>query len=224
MATLRAISWALRRELLLLWRTRARAVSAFMFGLTAILLFSFAVGPDTLTLRQNAPGFLWLALLFASTLTLAESMQLEMEQRALEGLLLLPVSARVLYFGKALCNSIQLSLMGAALLPPLIVLCDAEINRPWLLLLVIVLGASGLAAPGTLYAGMTSQVRAKQVLLPLLLFPLVVPMLLAAAKATALIMAGDPLSQASAWLNLMIGFAVLHWTLGGLLFEQAIEE
>ena len=95
---------ALRKDLLLQWRTRAQFVAVFVFGASALLLFSFAIGPDSGALRQHAAGFLWLGLLLSSTLTLAESFQSEMTQRALEGLLLLPADPRALYYGKALAN------------------------------------------------------------------------------------------------------------------------
>ena len=98
---MRSLVAALRKEVLLQWRTRARVVAVLVFGATALLLFSFAVGPDYTLLSRMAAGFLWLALLLSSTLTLAESFHTETEQRALEGLLLLPADPRALYYGKA---------------------------------------------------------------------------------------------------------------------------
>lgn len=215
---------ALHKDLLLQWRTRAQVVAVFLFGATALLLFSFAVGPSAAALRQFAAGFLWLALLLSSTLTLAESFQGEMEERAIEGLLLLPASPRALFYGKALANCVQLTLLGAALVPVMVVLYDAGTLRLLPLLGVIALGAAGLAAPGTLYAAMTAQARARQTLLPLLLFPLVVPVLLAAVKATSLLILGDPMLQVRSWLLLLLAFDLVHWSLGGLLFERVVED
>ena len=215
---------ALRKEFLLQWRTRAQAVAVFVFGATALLLFSFAIGPNAAALRQHAAGFLWLALLLSSTLTLSESFQEEMENRALEGLLLLPASPRALYYGKAIGNAVQLILVGIVLVPVMTVLYDAGTDRPGTLLLIIILGSAGLAAPGTLYAAMTSQIRARQMLLPLLLFPLIVPVLLAAVKATSLLILGDPMEQSRAWLLLLAAFDGIYWSLCGLLFEKVVEE
>jgi len=215
---------ALRKELLLQWRTRAQLVAIFVFGASALLLFSFAIGPDSSALRQHAAGFLWLGLLLASTLSLAESFQSEMEQRALEGLLLLPVPAAALFYAKALSNWLQLVLLGVGLLPVMVVLYDAGTMRIFSLGGVIVLGAAGLAAPGPLPAAMPSQARARQTLLPLLLFPLVVPVLLAAVKATSLLILGDPMGQARAWATLLIAFDALHWSLSGLLFGRVVED
>jgi heme exporter protein B len=215
---------ALRKELLLQWRTRAQAVAVFVFGATALLLFSFAIGPNAAALREYAAGFLWLALLLSSTLTLSESFHAEMENRALEGLLLLPASPRALYYGKAVANAIQLIVLGIALVPVMIVLYDAGTTRLPTLMLIIILGGAGLSAPGTLYAAMTSQIRAKQMLLPLLLFPLIVPVLLAAVKATSLAILGDPMEQGRAWLLLLLAFDGIYWSLCGLLFERVVEE
>ena len=152
---------ALRKEALLQWRTRAQLAAVFIFGATALLLFSFAIGPDSAALRQHSAGFLWLGLLLSSTLTLAESFQNEMEQRALEGLLLLPVRPTALYYGKAVSNWAQLSLLGVGLVPIMVVLYDAGTDRVGALVGVILLGTAGLSAPGTLYAAMTSQARAR---------------------------------------------------------------
>jgi len=215
---------ALHKDLLLQWRTRAQVVAIFVFGATALLLFSFAIGPNAEALRQHAAGFLWLALLLSSTLTLAESFQSEMEDRALEGMLLLPASTRALYYGKALANWAQLVLLGIALVPVMVVLYDAGTMNAGALLGIILLGSAGLSAPGTLYAAMTSQARAKQTLLPLLLFPLVVPVLLSAVKATSLVILGDPMGQVRAWSLLLACFDLIYWSLCGLLFGHVVED
>lgn len=215
---------AVRKELLLQWRTRAQFMSVFIFGATALLLFSFGVGPNSEVLRQFSAGFLWLGLLLSSTLTLAESFHAEMENRALEGLLLLPADPRGLYYGKAIANWIQLTLLGSALVPVMVVLYDAGTTRLLALLLIIMLGAAGLSAPGTLYAAMTAQVRAKQTLLPLLLFPLIVPALLAAVKSTSLVILGDPMQSLRSWLTLLFAFDAIYWSLCGLLYPRVIED
>lgn len=215
---------ALRKDFLLHWRTRAQLAAIFIFGATALLLFSFAIGPNAEALRLHAAGFLWLGLMLSSTLALAETFQSEMEQHALEGLLLLPVDARALYYAKALSNWAQLSLLGLALVPIMVVLYDAGTLRVPGLVGVILLGSAGLSAPGTLYAAMTSQARAKQTLLPILLFPLVVPVLLSAVKATSLLVLGDPMGQIGSWVALLACFDLIHWSLCGLLFGRVVED
>jgi heme exporter protein B len=218
------LSAALRKELLLQWRTRGQMMAVFVFGAAALLLFSFAIGPNAQALRTFSGGFLWLGLLLSSTLTLAESFHAEMENRALEGLLLLPADARALYYAKAIANWLQLTILGAALVPVMVVLYDAGTRELLTLLLVIVLGTAGLSAPGTLYAAMTSQLRAKQTLLPLLLFPLIVPALLASVKATSLVILGDAMSELRPWLLLLIAFDLIYWSMCGLLYGRVVEE
>ncbi len=215
---------ALHKDFLLQWRTRTQLLAVFTFGASTLLLFSFAIGPNAEALRLHAAGFLWLSLLLSSTLTLAESFQSEMEDRALEGLLLLPADARALYYAKALANFLQLTLLGVGLVPIMVVLYDAFTPRLPELCGVIALGAAGLSAPGTLYSAMTSQARAKQTLLPLLLFPLIVPVLLAAVKATSLLILGDPMGQLWSWAQLLLAFDLLHWSLCGLLFGRVVED
>ena len=138
---------ALRKDLLLQWRGRAQVIAIFAFGAAALLLFSFAIGPDSAALREHAAGFLWLGLLLASTLALAESFEREMEEQALEGLLLLPASPRGLYYGKALANWAHLALLGVALVPVMVVLYDAGTLRLFSLVGVILLGTAGLQHP-----------------------------------------------------------------------------
>lgn len=218
------LSAAIRKEVLLQWRTKSEMVAVFVFGAASLLLFSFAVGPVAEALRQFSAGFLWLALLLSSTLTLSESFHTEMEHRALEGLLLLPASPRDFYYGKALANWLRLFVLAVALVPVMIVLYDAGTLRIAQLLLVIALGSAGLSAPGTLYAAMTAQLKAKQTLLPLLLFPLIVPALLASVKATSLLLLGDPMGQARSWILLLLAFDAIYWSLCGLLFGRVVEE
>jgi len=215
---------AIRKELLLQWRTRGQMMAVFVFGAASLLLFSFAIGPNALALRTFSGGFLWLALLLSSTLTLSESFHAEMENRAMEGLLLLPSDPRALYYAKAIANWLQLTLLGVALVPVMVVLYDAGTTRLLTLLLIIVLGAAGLSAPGTLYAAMTAQLKAKQTLLPLLLFPLIVPALLASVKATSLVILGDAMGEAKSWLILLGAFDLIYWSMCGLLYGRVVEE
>lgn len=218
------LALALRKEVLLQWRGRAQVVAVFAFGATALLLFSFGIGPVTTALRQYAAGFLWLALLLASTLTLSENFRVEMEQRGMEGTLLLPTSERVFFYAKAIANWVQLTLLGTSLLPVMVILYDAPFTRILSVVGIIVLGSAGLAAPGTLYAAMSAGARARQLLLPLLLFPLVVPVLLAAVKSTSLVILGDPMEQTGSWVKLLLAFDAIYWSLCGLLFGKVIEE
>ncbi len=216
----------LGKDALLEWRGRSRFVSVLLFGVVTLLLFSFAVGPDSSALRAGAAGFLVLALLLSSTLGLAESFRLEQEDRGLEGLLLVPVEPLAIFYGKALGSTLLLLVLAPVLVPIALVLYAVELDWVSLgqLLGIWLLAAAGLSAPGTLYAAMTSRLRSQDVVLPVLLFPLVVPVLLGSVKAMALALAGDPMGQMRSWLLLLAGFDVIYWSLCGVLFPFAIEE
>ncbi|NOY27839.1 MAG: transcriptional regulator [Oligoflexia bacterium] len=213
----------IRKDLLVEWRARAQIVALLGFAAVVLLLFSFAVGPDSVTLAAHAGGYLWLALLLASTLLLARSLQTEVESGALESLLLAPVRAPSIFYGKAVANTILLGLVSVVALPLDLAITGATVISPGPLLGILALGAAGIAAPGTFYAALTARVAGKQLLLPLLLFPLIVPALLAAVKSTTLTMTGDPMGQLPSWIALLVAFDLIYWSLCGLLFERVIE-
>ena len=214
-----------RKDMLLSWRSRARVVAQVSFATVTLMMFSFAVGPNNDVLSRHAGGYLWLALLLASILSLGESFRLELEDSALEGLQLLPVDPRALFFGKALANGIQLLLLGIILVPLALVLFSTTVKFSWVWLFSFVaLGSAGLAAPGTLYSAMTSRARGKDVMLPLLLFPLVIPVLLAAVKGTNLAVLGDPMAQSRSWVSILICFDLIYWSLCSILFGRVIDE
>jgi heme exporter protein B len=223
---MRAALSIVRKDLLLEWRGRSRFVSVLLFGVVTLLLFSFAVGPDSVALRSAASGFLVLALLLSSTLGLSESFRLEQEDRALEGLLLLPVDPVAIFYGKAMGSTLLLLILAPVLVPIALVLYSVDMSLASVgrLLLVWFLTSAGLSAPGTLYAAMTSRLRSQDVVLPVLLFPLVVPVLLGSVKAMALALEGDPMEQMRSWILLLAGFDVIYWSLCGVLFPFAIEE
>lgn len=226
MTGLRQVAAVLFKDLLLGWRGRVRFVSVVLFGVVTLLLFSFALGPDSQALRAGAAGFLVLALLLSSTLSLSESFRLEQEDQAMEGLLLAPIDPVALFYGKALANTAFLLLLAPILAPAAVALYSLTPTVGGLVRLAALwaLVAGGLSAPGTLYAAMTSRTRSEDVLLPLLLYPLVVPVLLAAVKGLDLVLNGDPMRQLGGWSQLLAAFNLIYWALGGLLFSRALED
>ncbi len=213
-----------RKDLLIEWRGKARFVALAVFAATILLMMSFAIGPNNKELQAHASGYIWIAVLLTSTQLLAGSFQSETEGGALEGLRLLPVFPPSLFYGKAIANWLFLVLLVVLVLPLSFALFDLSIQGSYgLLALVILLGTAGVAAPGTLYAALTARAPAQQLMLPLLLFPLLVPTLLAAVKVTALVFVGDPMGQAGGWLGLLACFDVVFWMFGGVLFWKLVE-
>ncbi len=224
MSALRQVIGVVRKDVLLDWRGQRRAVSVFLFGVITLLLFSFAVGPDSEALKRHASGYLWLALVLSSTLALGESLRVEIEDDALEGLSLLPVDPRALFYGKALANVLFLMGLSCVLVPVAVVMYGVvPAGSPGTLALLLLLGVAGLAGPGTLYAAMTARARGRDAMLPLLLFPLVIPVVLASVKATQLVFFGDPMDQLGGWMRLCVAFDVVYWSIGGVLFGKVID-
>ena len=196
----------------------------FLAGLM-LLLFGFALGPDAEALRNAAGGVLWLTVLFGGVLGFNRSYDQELQNGALETLLLYPGDRRSIFLGKFLANLVFLLLVEMILLPATALLFGADLARALpRLLLVVLLGTVGFVALGTFYASMASRLRAREVLLPLLLFPMLVPLLVAAVEATSALLVGDPMGQAGAWLRLLIVFDVIFFTAAYLAFAHVIEE
>ena len=215
----------LAKEVTLEWRTRARLNALVFFALATLLLFSFALGPDTTLLRQNAGGYLWLAILFSSVLSLGESFRVEQENACIDGMKTAPAGARAIFLAKATVNCLLLLTLALVLVPVLLALYGATcvLGVPKLFA-VLGLGCLAISAPGTLYAAIASYARARDVLLPLLLFPLLIPALVAAAKATSLIFQGDPMGQFNSWVEFLGAFNLVYWGLGLVLFPWVIED
>lgn len=215
----------IRKDLLVGWRGRSRLIGLATFGAALLLLFAFALGQDSAVLQAHASAYLWVALLSASTLLLSQSFQHETEAGALEGLVLIPVAPMALYYSKAIANLVLLTFLAVTLLPMGVVLFD--LDPSWALVTVtgvLVLGSAGIVGPGTLYAALTARLASKQVMLPVLLFPLVIPPVVASVRCTDLILTGDPMGHLPAWLALLGVFDVVYWALGGALFGKVLDE
>ena len=215
--------WAIvRKDLALEKRSREMLGSMFIFGLIVILVFSFSFDLRAQEANQVAPGVLWVAITFAGMLGLGRSFVLERDQGCMDGLLLCPVDRTVLYLGKMIGNLLFISMTEAIILP----LCFALFNLSfdWLLLPVIVLGTLGFSSVGTLISAMTVHARAREVMLPILLFPIVMPLLIAAVKLTAGILDGQTFAEMKHWMQLLVGFDIIFITASYMAFDFVVEE
>jgi heme exporter protein B len=205
-------------------RSPVRLIGVFFFAL-ALLLMSAVSSGTSIVMSQIAGGTLWLGVLLTSTRSLDQSFAIEKDEDALEEMVLWPTEPAAIYYGKAVANTVVLLIVVTALTPLVIAIFDAPVRGDLLqFVLILALGCAALAAPGTLYAAIASHARGSSVLLPLLMFPLVIPALMAASIGTTAIMDGDPMNQASIWLRILIGFNVIHWLLSGVLFRFVVEE
>lgn len=218
----RAVAW---KDLTAERRTRANFNAVVFLAALMLLLFGFALGPDAGTLRAAAAGILWLTVLFSGVLAFNRSYQLELDGGALEALLLYPGDRRAIFLGKMAANLAFVLLALLLIVPLAAVLYDLPMLRPFPGLAgVFLLGTTGFVTLGTFYAAMSSRVRAREVLLPLLLFPMLVPLLLAAVQATRLILLGDPMGQAGSWIRMLVVFDLVFFVAAFFAFEHIIEE
>ncbi len=203
-------------------RSREMLSSMFVFALIVMLVFSFSFELRVDNAIQVAPGVLWVAFTFAGMLGLGRSFILERDQGCLDGLLLCPVDRSVIFLGKMLGNLLFISMIEIIILPLYLALFDLPFKL--LLLPIVLLGTVGFAAVGTLFSAMTVHARARELLLPILLFPIAIPLLIAAVKLTAGLFDGQPWSSMGRWLQFLIGFDVIFLTVSYMSFDYVVEE
>lgn len=205
-------------------RTREMISSMVVFSLLVILIFNFAFDLRADNQQALAPGVLWVAIAFAGMLGLSRSFIMEKDRGSMEGLLLTPVDRSAIYLGKMLGNVLFMALVEAIILPIFVVLFNLSVGDLPLLAGVMILGTLGFAGVGTLFSAMAVHTRAREVLLPILLFPVVVPAMLAAVKLTAAILDRLPFAEVQHWFSLLVAFDVVFTTLSLILFDYAVEE
>jgi heme exporter protein B len=221
-AQLRALLW---KEALVEARGREIVVAGVVFALLVLVIFNFAFDLRVENVAQVAPGVLWVTVTFAGTLGLGRSFARERDRRTLDGLLLAPIDRSALYVAKVVASFTSMLIVELVAVPAFIGLFNVSVNLP-LLVLGLLLGTLGLAGVGTLFAAIAAHTRAREVLLPLLLFPIQVPVILATVKTTgaAVRVPGTEPPEVGQWLGLLVAFDALFLSLSVLLFEYVIEE
>jgi len=220
---LRAMTAVVWKDLAAELRSRELISAMLVFALLVILIFNFALELDPRTRSTVTSGVLWVTFAFAGTLGLNRSMAMEKDRGCLDGLLLTPVDRSAIYFGKAIGNLIFMLLVEAIVLPVYTVLYSINLFNPGLIL-VILLGSIGYTAIGTLLASMAVHTRTRDILLPILLFPVAIPVLIAAVKASAGFLAAIPLDEIMTWLNLIIVYDVIFIAVAYMVFDFIVEE
>jgi len=204
-------------------RTREVLSSMFVFAVLVIVVFNFAFELNVENNEAVAPGVLWVAIIFAGMLGLNRSFISEKDRGCMEGLLLCPVDRSAIYVGKMLGNLLFMLTMEAIVLPIFAAFFNLSVFDPKLLL-VVLLGTIGFAAVGTLFAAVAVHTRTREVMLPILLLPVAVPVLVAAVKATGEAIARTPPSTPGPWLRVLVGFDVIFLTVAYLTFEYVFQE
>jgi heme exporter protein B len=217
------VSIILWKDLISELRTKQMLSSMLVFALLVTVIFSFAIEPASVDMMALAPGLLWVAFCFSGVLGLNRSFTLEKARDSLEGLMLTPVDWSGIYVAKMLGNFVFLSIVELIVLPLFWVLSNLT-AFPLELALIVPLGTLGFVAPGTLFAAMTVNTRAREVMLPMLLLPVSVPVIVAAVKSTAAVMAGGTLADTVNWLQLLVACDVVFIVISILVFEYVIED
>lgn len=220
---LQALGAVVWKDLVAELRSRELLSAMLVFALLVILIFNFSLELDTRTRATVTAGVLWVTFAFAGTLGLNRSMATEKDRGCLDGLLLAPVDRSAIYFGKTLGNLVFMIIVEAIVLPVYSVLYNTNLLQPGLLL-VILLGSIGYVAVGTLLSSMAVQTRTRDVLLPILLFPIVIPVLIASVKASTGYLQAFPMDEITPWLNLLVGYDVIFIAVAFMTFDYVVEE
>lgn len=222
-AFLRAMGAIVWKDLAAELRSRELLSAMLVFSLLVILIFNFALELDAKTRATVTAGVLWVTFAFAGTLGLNRSMAMEKDRGCLDGLLLAPVDRSAIYFGKAIGNLIFMFIVEIIVLPVYSVLYNTNLFQPGLLL-VIALGSIGYVAVGTLLSSMAVQTRTRDVLLPILLFPVVIPVLIAAIKGSSGFLQGMDIADIRPWINLLITYDIIFIAVAFMVFDYVVEE
>lgn len=222
---LRSVAAIVWKDLTIERHTRQVLSIMVVFSIAAVIVFNFALELRLDAARNVATGLLWIVILLAGTLGLNRSLANEQENHSMEAVLIAPIDRSAIYFGKVISVSVFVLLLEAILLPIFIAFFNRPYWRPQVILIVI-LGTIGYVAAGVLVSSMSIQTRARDVLLPVLLLPLSLPSVLAAATAASAYMFPElpPWSEVQTPIALVIAFDVLMLTAGFLTYHYVVEE
>jgi heme exporter protein B len=218
------VIWAvLWKDLRIELRTKDIFTSMAVFAVLALMIFNFAFELRIPDKTMVIPGVLWVTITFSGVLGLGRAFISEKDRGSMAGLLLAPVDRSAIYFGKMLASLIFILVMEVFLLPLMVIFFNTNfISLP--LLLVLFLGTLGFAAVGTVFSGLAVNTRTREVLLPVLLFPVMLPVLMAGIRATIGFMEGDTLGEMMKWVNLLIFFDLLYLVVAYMTFDFVVEE
>jgi len=218
--TVTALLW---KDILAELRTRDIVTSVLAFALLSLVIFNFALRPSPQLTPAVAPGVLWVAFTFAGVLGLSRSFVLEKDRGNLEGLLLTPTSRDALYVGKMLGSLVFMLVAEVIILPVFAILFNINPFQPGLLLIML-LATLGFAAVGTLFSAIAVNTRSREIMLPMLFLPLVVPVIIGAVVASGTALEGGSWSDIMKWIQLIAVFDVLFLVFSAFAFEHVLQE
>jgi heme exporter protein B len=205
-------------------RTKEAINASLAFAVVILLILSFAFDPSENATREISGGLLWIVFLFAGTLILNRSFARELPNDCLDALIAAPVPGAALFLGKAVANFVLILAVEMVALPVFGIFYNVRWTQQfWTLMLVLVLGTWGLTAIGTVFSALTVNIRLREVMLPLLVYPVMIPMLLGAMLLSAQLVNGDPITADQAvWLKLLFGFDIIFTALSLVLMDTVL--
>lgn len=213
------------KDLRIEFRSKEKVYSMFIFSLLVMVIFNFAFEPGASYIKDVAPGILWVAFTFAASLGLSRSFMLEKEEDCMQGLMLSPLDRSGIYLGKFLGNFFFTIAMEVISLPFFAVFFNLSlVSSIPSLMIIIFLATFGFIAVGTLFSALSVGIRGGEMILPLLLFPMQVPVIISAVKATGMIMAGMEIGEYANWLKILVAFDIIFFIAPFVIFEYLIEE
>ena len=224
MAFVRQVLVIMAKDLRAELRTKEAINASLSFALVVLLLFSFAFDPSEETTREISGGLLWIVFAFAGTLLLNRSFARELNNDCLDALISAPISGAALFLGKALANYVLVLAVELIALPLFGVFYNVRwTSQFWQLMMVIALATWGMTVTGTMFSALTVNIRLREVMLPILNFPILIPALLGAMQLTSALVAGKPITEANdAWLKMLIGFDVMYTAVSVFLVETVL--
>lgn len=220
----KTIQWVVWKDLVCELRSRETISSMLFFALIVILVFSFSFSMDQDAARQLIAGIIWVAFAFTGIIGLGKSFSSELQNDCLEALQISPIPKGAVYLGKVLANFLFILSVEILLFPLFILFFNLDVVQELgILLLVFFLATLGLSSVGTLFSALTVQIRAREVMLPVLLLPLAVPVMISAVEATRGILNGDPFSFYSQWIQLLVVFDIIFTVVSFWLFELILD-
>ena len=222
MSTLGFALHHLKKDARIEWRSKDATNAMLFFALLVAVIFSFAFDPTADESRQIAGGIIWIAFLFASTLAVNQTWARELRNGVLDALRIAPAPMNAILIGKALGNFLFVSLIQALVWPVFVIFYNLHVAGAWWqLVAVLLLGSWALVMNGTFFTALSMRTRNREVMLPLLLFPISIPALLAMVEATTNVLTGD--ASPAMWLKILAAYDVVFTTAGLLLFEVVLE-
>lgn len=216
----------LKKDLRCEFRTKEVFNSSVVFALLVVVVFSMAFEPTSEQARALSGGLLWVAFVFAAMLALSRTFAREVPNDCMLGLQMAPIAPAAIYVGKLFSNLLFLLLLEIVLLPVFAVFYNVRLGEhAFVLGEIVLLGSWGLSAVGTTFSGIATTVRLRELMLPVLLFPIEIPLVVSLVEATTAVLQGtDPAIQVGTWLRICFGFNVIFTILSLLLFEHILED